>query len=126
MSEKFGKRSHEEWRALPSKVRGNSCGLLQCAHQTHNRAVQVFARPPQLFDLVDRMQHRGVVLAAELAADLRKRSGGELLDDIHRHPARKGDSPRVTADLDVVLPQIELPPDSFLDPVPRYTLFLPS
>ena len=51
---------------------GNVSGLLQCVHQPRDRAVQVFVRPPQLFDLVDRVQHRGVVLAAELAADLRK------------------------------------------------------
>ncbi len=51
---------------------GKVSGLLQCVHQPRDRAVQVFVRPPQLFDLVDRVQHRGVVLAAELAADLRK------------------------------------------------------
>src|SRR5882762_559185 len=55
-----------EWRE------GKVSGLLQCVHQPRDRAVQVFVRPPQLFDLVDRVQHRGVVLAAELAADLRK------------------------------------------------------
>src|SRR2546423_8003010 len=53
----------------------NRCGLLQRVHQPRDRAVQVFVRPPQLFDFVDRMQHRGMVLAAELPADLRKRSG---------------------------------------------------
>src|SRR5260370_38058732 len=117
-------RGHEERLALRGKVGGSSGGLLQGAHQTGNRAVEFFVGPPQLFDLVDRMQHRGVVLAAELAADLRKRSGGELLDDIHRHLARKSDRARVTADLEVLLPQIKVLADSFLDQVDGDALFL--
>jgi hypothetical protein len=44
--------------------------LLQRVHQPRDRPVQFFIRSPQLLDLVDRVQHRGVVFASELPADL--------------------------------------------------------
>src|SRR6266481_4708812 len=72
------------------------------------------------------MQHRRMVLAAELPADLRKRSSGELLDDIHGHLARKGDRTRVTADLEILLPQVEVLADALLDQVDGDALFLRS
>src|SRR5271156_6131753 len=50
--------------------------LLQRVHQTRDGAVQILVRTPQLFDFVDGVQHRGVVLAAELPTNLRQRRGG--------------------------------------------------
>ncbi len=61
---------HEEERKLCRKGLGKK--LLQRVHQSGDGAVQIFVRPPHLFDFVDRVQHRGVVLAAELAADFRQ------------------------------------------------------
>src|SRR5713101_1225077 len=116
----------QEWPAFPSMKRGKSCGLLQCVHQACDRAVQFFVRPPQLFDLVDRMQDRGVVLASELAANLRERSGGELLDDIHGHLAGESDRARIAADFQVLLPQIEVLTYALLDEVDGDALLLGS
>src|ERR1700730_17375349 len=83
------------------------CGLevllLQRVHQTRNGAVEFLVRTPHLFDHVDGMKNRGVMLTAELPADFRQRCGGELLDDVHRHLARKGDGTSVTADFQVLL-----------------------
>src|SRR5688500_3280865 len=45
----------------------------------------------QLFDLLDRVHDRGVVAAAELAADLRQRAGGQLFGQEHGDLARAGD-----------------------------------
>ena len=44
--------------------------LLQGVHQPGNGPVQIFVRPAQLLDFVDRVQHRSVMLAAELTANL--------------------------------------------------------
>ena len=52
--------------------KGSEKKLLQRVHQSGDGAIQIFVRPPHLFDFVDRVQHRGVVLAAELAADFRQ------------------------------------------------------
>jgi hypothetical protein len=59
---------HEQERKLCGKRLEK---LLQRVHQSSDGAVQIFVRPPHLFDFVDRVQHRSVVLAAELAADFR-------------------------------------------------------
>jgi hypothetical protein len=66
--------------------------LLQGVHQTGDRAVQFLVRAAQFFNLVDGVQHRGVVLAAKLPADFRQRCGGQLLYDVHGHLARESDS----------------------------------
>src|SRR2546430_8461927 len=63
------------------------------------------------------MQHRGVVLAAELTANLRKRGGGELLDDVHRHLARESNRARVAANFQVLFAQVEVLAHAFLDQV---------
>ena len=60
---KSGRRSLKSVREMPSE-------LLQSVHQTRNRAVQVFVRPAQLFNLVDGVQYCGVMLSAELPANL--------------------------------------------------------
>src|SRR5712692_3078129 len=72
------------------------------------------------------MECSGVVFAAELAADLRKRSGGKLFDNIHCYLPRICDRARVAADLQVLLPQIEVLTHSFLDQVDGDALFLGS
>src|SRR5260370_37774371 len=83
---------------VPRKVTGERRGLLQRIHQARNRAVQILVRAAQFFNLLDGMQHSGVVLATELSANLGKRGSGKLLDDIHGHLARIGNRARVTAD----------------------------
>src|SRR5712691_1152850 len=100
--------------------------LLQRVHQARDRAVQILVGPAQLFDLVDGVQDGSVVLAAELAPDLRQRGGGELLHDIHRYLAWKSDGPRVAANLQVLLAQIEVLAHAFLDQVDGDALFLRS
>src|SRR5207302_1161497 len=87
-------------------------------------SINIFSAPFSNLLHSARMQHRGMVLAAELPADLGKRGGGELLDDIHRHLARKGDRAGVAADLKVLFPQIEVLADAFLDQVDGDPLFL--
>src|SRR5215475_4901171 len=71
--------------------------LLQSVHQASDRTVQVLVRAAHFFDLVDGVKHGGVVLAAELPADLRQRSSSELLDDVHRDLARESDCTSVAA-----------------------------
>src|SRR5579863_1402097 len=46
-------------------------------------------------DLLDGVQHGGMVFAAEEAADLGQRGLGQLLDEIHRHLARIGNGPGI-------------------------------
>src|SRR6266852_7719 len=71
-------------------------------------AVQVLVAAPQGIDLVDRVQDRRMVLAAELPADLRQRRRGELFDQVHGDLAGKGDGFRIAAHLQVLLAQAEL------------------
>src|SRR5260370_6224755 len=59
-------------------------GSAEGIHQPVDRAVQVLVATPQRVDLIDRVENRRVVLASELAANFRKRRGGELLHQIHR------------------------------------------
>ena len=61
-----------------------------------------------------------------MAADLRKRSSGELLDDVHRHLAREGNCTRVATNFQVLLAQIEVLADALLDQVDGDALFLGS
>src|SRR5438309_748027 len=82
--------------------------LLQGVHQPSDGSVEIFVRPAQLLDLVDRMQHRGVMLAAELTANLRQRGRGELPHDVHGHLPRKSDRARIASYLEVLLAQIEV------------------
>jgi hypothetical protein len=56
--------------------------------QLVQRAVQVLVGAALLVDLGNRVHHRGVVLVAELAADLRQAGFGHLLGQVH------GDLPR--------------------------------
>jgi len=64
--------------------------------------------------------------SAELSANLRQRSSGELLDDVHRHLARKSNRSSVTANFQILLPQIKMLAYPFLDQIDRDTLFLRS
>ncbi len=105
-------------------MREKADGLLQRVHQTCNCAVQVFIRPAQLFDLIDGVQHCGVVLATELAADLGERRGGELLDDVHGYLAWKSNRACVATDLEVLLPQIKMLAHTLLDQVDGDAFFL--
>src|SRR5207247_10751364 len=61
-----------------------------------------------LHDALPILQHRGVMLAAELTANLRQRGRGELLHDVHGHLPRKSDRARIAAYLEVLLAQIEV------------------
>src|ERR1700730_15412442 len=97
---------------------------LQRVHKSSDGAVQIFVRPPHLFDFVDRVQHRSVVLAAELAADFRQRRGSELLDDVHGYLPGEGDCSRVAADLEILLAEIEVLAYALLDQIDRDALFL--
>src|SRR5271155_2477728 len=67
---------------------GKLLTLLQRVHQPRDGAIQIFIRAAQLFDFVDGMQHRGVMLPAELPADLRQGGSSQLFDDVHGHLAR--------------------------------------
>src|SRR6202035_2105294 len=48
----------------------------------------------QLLDLLDRVDHRGVVAAAEFAPDLGQGARGQLLGEVHRDLARAGPDTR--------------------------------
>jgi len=63
--------------------------LLQ-GHQPGDGTVQFLVQPPHAFDLVDGMEHRRVMHAAELAANLLQRGPCELPRHIHRKLAREG------------------------------------
>ena len=80
---------------------GKVSELLKGIHQARDGAVQVFVGAAHLFDFVDRVQYRGVVLAAELAANFGKRCGSELLNDVHGHLPRKGDRSRIAANFQI-------------------------
>src|SRR6266853_3191010 len=103
---------------------GKVCGLAEGIHQFIDRAVQVLVAPAESVDLVNRMEDRGVVLAAELPADFRKRRLGKLLDQVHRNLARKRDCFRIGAYFEVLLAQAELLADLFLNQVDGNPFFL--
>ncbi len=68
-----------------------------------------------LVDLGNGVHNRRVVLAAELTADFRERSFGELFCQIHRDLARHYDLPRVILLLQLGDTHAELLGDSSLD-----------
>src|SRR5262249_22395598 len=92
--------------------------------QLIDRAVQILVAAPESVDLVNRVQDGGVVLAAELPADLRQRRRGELLHQVHGDLAREGDGLGVAAHLQVLLAQPELLADALLDQVDGDLLLL--
>src|ERR1700687_3153303 len=100
--------------------------LLQGVHEACDYQIKVFVGAAQLFDLVDGVKHGGVVLAPELPADLRKRGGSELVDDVQVPLARESDGPGVAAHLQILLAEIEMFADALLNEVDRDTLFLRS
>ena len=57
--------------------------LLQRVHQSSDGAIKVFVGSAHLFDLIDRVQHGGVMLAAKLRADFLERCPSELPDKVH-------------------------------------------
>src|SRR6267143_5088414 len=100
--------------------------LLQGVHQARNGAIQFLVGAAELFDLVDRVEDGGVMLAPELPADLGERRGGELLDDIHGYLAREGDGAGVAANFQVLFAQVEMLADALLDQVDGDAFFLRS
>src|SRR2546425_9178924 len=115
--------AHVWWpSAMYRKRKATVSGLLQRVQQAGDCSVQILVGPPHLLDLIDRVQHRCVMLAAELPADLRQRSGGELFHDIHRHLPWKRDRPRIAAHLQVLLAQIEMLAHALLDEINRDAL----
>src|SRR5271155_498997 len=70
------------------------------------------------------MQHGGVMLAAELAADFGKGGGGELLHDEHGHLARQYDLPGIAADIQILGAETEDFADAFLNLLDGDLLFL--
>src|SRR5882724_937279 len=103
---------------LPEKA------LLEGVHQAGDGAVQLFVGAAHFFDLMDGVQHGGVVFTTELAADFGERSGGELLDDVHGHLPRESDGASVAADFEILLAQIEVLADALLDEVDGDAFFL--
>ena len=65
-------------------------------------AVEVLVVLALQIDLLDGVQDGGVVLAAELAADLGQRGLGEVLAEIHGDLAREDDLARVVLGLDLL------------------------
>ncbi len=65
-----------------------------------------------------------MVLTAKLTPNFRQRRGGELLDDVHGHLARKSNRTSVAANLQVLLAKIEMLAHAFLDEINGDPLFL--
>src|SRR5215472_10805686 len=57
----------------------------QLLSQFIDQPVQIFIVLADLFNLLDRMQHRCVMLAAKLPSDLRQRRFGQMLRQVHRN-----------------------------------------
>src|SRR5882762_1778998 len=100
--------------------------LLQRIHEAGDDAIQIFIGSALSLNFVDGVKHGRVVLAAKLTSDLRQRRGSELLDDIHSHLPRKGNSACVAAHLQVLLTKIEMFADAFLDQINCDALLLRS
>src|SRR6267154_901731 len=88
--------------------------LLQRIHEAGDNAIQIFIRATLRFNFIDGVKYGRVVLAAKLPPNLRQRRGGELLDDVHSHLPRKGNSACVAAYLQILLPKIEMFADALL------------
>src|ERR1700730_18734119 len=73
----------------------------------------------QLFDLAHRVHDGGVIAAAELAADLRQRSHGQLFGEIHRDLTRASDGAGPTIGGHLAQFYIEVFGDLLLDFVDR-------
>ena len=65
------RQSYAAGGALARDHAGCNLLLLQSVHQSRDRAVQFLVRAPHLFDLVDGMEDRGVMLAAKLPSNFR-------------------------------------------------------
>src|SRR5437868_11213506 len=74
----------------------------------------------QLFDLAHRVHDRGVIPAAELAADLRQRSRRQLLGQIHRDLTRAGDGAGAAIGGHLAQLYVEVLGDLFLNFVDRH------
>src|SRR5712691_4783674 len=98
--------------------------LAEGVHQFIDRAVEILVAPAQSVDLVDRMEDCGVMLAAKLPSDFRKRRLGKLLDQVHRNLSRERDGFRIGTNFKVLLAQTELLANLFLDQVDGNPLFL--
>src|SRR5258708_39195 len=98
--------------------------LLESVHQAGDGPVEFLVRAAQFFNLVYGVKDGGVMLAAELPADLGERRGGELLDDIHGYLAREGDGAGVAAHFQVLFAQVEMLADALLDQAYANPFFL--
>src|SRR5713226_741430 len=101
-----------------------STALYKGVEQLIDRAVQILVAAAQGVDLVDGMQDGGVVLAAELSANLRQRGRGKLLDQVHGNLAGEGDGFGIAPHLQILLAQPELLADTLLDELDGDLLFL--
>src|SRR6185369_531209 len=105
---------------LPS---GNPSGSRDLSAQllSHfiDQPVQIFVGLPSDVNLVDGMQHRGVMLAAKLATDLRQGSFGEMLGQVHGDLPGIDNGARVVLGLDLDQAQSELLSHCLLDRLDR-------
>src|ERR1700730_13635225 len=74
----------------------------------------------QLLDLFDRMDHGGVVAAAEFAPDFGQGARGQLLGEVHRDLARAGDDSGAPARCHFGQLDVEMLGDPLLDRVDRH------
>src|SRR3974390_2124938 len=100
-------------RGPPNRLRSRSGTEL--LGELVEQPVQVLVPLAHFLDLLDRMQDRGVVLAAELPPDLRQGSLGQVFGQIHGDLTRIHDRAGVVLGLDLHQPQAELLGDRFLD-----------
>src|SRR4029077_3929695 len=76
---------------------------------------QIFVVAAQSFNLIDGVQHGGVMFAAELLSDLRQRSGSQLLHQIHGDLARESDGLGIRTYFEILIPEAKLLADALLD-----------
>src|SRR3569623_3666310 len=90
------RRSRRRWRRGGCKP---DLPAFQFAQQRPHRTVELAVGVAQFLDAAHRVDHGRMIAAAELAADLWQRTGGEALGEIHRdlprprhhHRAPRGD-----------------------------------
>src|SRR6478736_4007385 len=100
---KTGRLSRSTVGLTPGPV--DTCGkreiLPERLQEVVDECVEISVALSHVFDLPDGMNHRGMVLAAVAAADLRQRGVRQLLAQIHRDLTRDRDRLRVVARLQV-------------------------
>src|SRR5258708_2128810 len=102
--------------ALPVQNTKNARDLTaQLLCQLIEQPVQIFIVLADLFDLLDRVQNSRMMLSAELPPNLRQRSFGHVLRQIHRNLPRIDDCSRIILCLNLHQPQPELLGHHLLD-----------